>query len=74
MRTRPDTDWVDVVETGPRVYELRCARRTGPDITHDVAALTIVASRAPVTHENEMLFGDVTLQFPGISVEVRLPR
>jgi hypothetical protein len=74
VRTRPDTDWVDVVETGPRVYELRCARRTGPEITHDVAALTIVASRAPVTHENEMLFGDVTLQFPGISVEVRLPR
>ena len=74
VRTRPDTDWVDVVETGPRVYELRCARRTGPDITHDVAALTIVASRAPVTRENEMLFGDVTLQFPGISVEVRLPR
>ena len=74
VRTRPDTDWVDVIEIGSRVYELRCARRTGPDITHDVAALTVVASRAPVTHENEMLFGDVTLQFPDISVEVRLPR
>jgi hypothetical protein len=74
VRTRPDTDWVDVLEIAPRVYELRCARRTSPDVTHDVAALTIVASRAPVTHENEMLFGDITLQFPGITVEVRLPR
>jgi hypothetical protein len=74
VRTRPDTDWVDVVETAPRVYELRSARRTGPDVQHDVPALTVVASRAPVTHENEMLFGDVTLRYPGISVEVRLPR
>jgi hypothetical protein len=74
VRTRPDTDWVDVVETAPRVYELRSARRTGPDVQHDVAALTVVASSAPVTHDHELLFGDVTLRYPGISVEVRLPR
>jgi hypothetical protein len=74
VRTRPDTDWVDVVETASRVYELRSARRTGPDVQHDVAALTVVASSPPVMHDHELLFGDVTLRYPGISVEVRLPR
>ncbi|MEY4400886.1 MAG: hypothetical protein RL072_751 [Actinomycetota bacterium] len=74
VRTRADTDWVDVIETSPKVYELRCARREEPGIKHDTAALTVVASKSPITHDNEMLFGDVTLQFPGIVVEVRLAR
>ena len=74
IRTRPDTDWVDVVEIAPHVYQVRSARRTGPDVQHDVAALTIVASRAPIMHENELIFGDITLQFPALTVEVRLPR
>ena len=74
VRTRADTDWVDVVETAPKVFELRCARREGPDIKHDTAALTVVASKSPITNDNEMLFGEVTLQFPGIVVEVRLAR
>lgn len=74
VRTRADTDWVDVIETSPKVYELRCARREGPGVKHDTAALTVVASKSPITHGNEMLFGDVTLQFPGIVVEVRLAR
>jgi hypothetical protein len=39
-----------------------------------VAALTVVASSPPVMHDHELLFGDVTLRYPGISVEVRLPR
>jgi len=25
-------------------------------------------------HENELLFGEITLQFPALTVEVRLPR
>ena len=74
VRTRADTDWVDVIETSPKVYELRCARREEPGVKHDTAALTVVASKSPITHGNEMLFGDVTLQFPGIVVEVRLAR
>ena len=74
VRTRADTDWVDVVETAPKVYELRCARLEGPDVKHDTAALTVVASKSPITNDNEMLFGEVTLQFPGIVVEVRLTR
>jgi hypothetical protein len=74
VRTRADTDWVDVVETAPKVFELRCTRREGPDIKHDTAALTVVASKSPITNDNEMLFGEVTLQFPGIVVEVRLAR
>lgn len=72
VRTRPDTEWVDVHEVAPHVYELRCARLTDHPASGDLASLTIVASRAPVTHENEMIFGDVTLQFPGIAVQVRL--
>ncbi|MFM8956368.1 MAG: hypothetical protein ACKOJH_02810 [Actinomycetota bacterium] len=39
----------------------------------DLASLTVVASRTPVTHETELMLGAVTLQFPGIAVEVRLP-
>jgi len=74
VRTRADTDWVDVVETAPKVYELRCARLEGPEVKHDTAALTVVASKSPITNDNEMLFGEVTLQFPGIVVEVRLAR
>ena len=74
VRTRPDTDWVDVLEVAPHVYRVQSARRVGPDVRHDVAALTIVASRAPVMHENELLFGEITLQFPALTVEVRLPR
>ena len=74
VRTRADTDWVDVVETAPKVYELRCARLEGPDVKHDTAALTVVASKSPITNDNELLFGEVTLQFPGIVVEVRLTR
>jgi len=74
VRTRKDTDWVDVVEVAPHVFEMRCARREAPDITHDAAALTVVASKSPVINDNEMLFGEVTLQFPGIVVEVRLAR
>ncbi|MFM8711972.1 MAG: hypothetical protein ACKOE7_01165, partial [Actinomycetota bacterium] len=27
VRTRADTEWVDVSEVAPHVYELRCARR-----------------------------------------------
>jgi hypothetical protein len=72
VRTRPDTDWVDVTEVASHVYELRCARRANHPTNSDLASLTIVASRAPITHENEMIFGDVTLQFPDIAVEVRL--
>jgi len=74
IRTRPDTDWIDVVEIARHVYRVKSARRTGPDVQHDVAALTIVASRAPIMHENELIFGDITLQFPDLTVEVRLPR
>jgi hypothetical protein len=74
VRTRADTDWVDVIETAPHVYELHCARRDEPGITHDTAALTVVASTSPITNGNEMLFGEVTVQFPGIVVEVRLAR
>lgn len=74
VRARADTLWVDVVEITSHVYELRCERRPDHDASTDLASLTVVASRAPVTHENELLFGDVTLQFPGIAVEVRLPR
>ncbi|NQW68621.1 MAG: hypothetical protein HQ454_04885, partial [Acidimicrobiaceae bacterium] len=73
VRTRPDTDWVDVLEVAPRVYELRSARRNGPAVKHDVAALTVVASHAPIIHEHEMIFGEITLQFPDLVVEVRLP-
>ena len=72
VRTRPDTEWVDVHEVAPHVYELRCSRLADHPASGDVASLTIVASRAPVTHENEMIFGRVTLQFPGIAVQVRL--
>jgi hypothetical protein len=50
------------------------ARRTDSPPPHDQAALTVVASRAPITHGDEMIFGRVTLQFPGLAVEVRLPR
>lgn len=74
VRTRVDTDWVDVQEVAPHVYELRMARRTDTPTPHDSVALTIVASRPPITHGNEMLFGRVTLQYPGLTVEVRLPR
>jgi len=74
VRTRADTLWVDVVEVTNHVYELRCARRPDHDASGDRASLTVVASRAPITHENELIFGDITLQFPGIAVEVRLPR
>lgn len=74
VRTRADTLWVDVIEVAPHVYELRCERRKDHDASADVASLTVVASKSPVTHENELIFGDVTLQFPGIAVEVRLPR
>ena len=73
VRTRPDTAWVDVLEVAPRVYELRSARRNGPNVKHDVAALTVVASHAPIIHEHEMIFGEITLQFPDLVVEVRLP-
>ena len=73
VRTRPDTDWVDVHEISHHVYELRSTRLVGPTIQHDVPALTVVASHAPITHEHEMIFGEITLQFPGLTVEVRLP-
>lgn len=72
VRTRPDTEWVDVHEVAPHVYELRCSRLADHPASGDVASLTVVASRAPVTHENEMIFGGITLQFPGIAVQVRL--
>lgn len=74
VRPRADTQWVDVIEVAPHVYELRCERRPHLEAISDVASLTVVASRAPVTHDNELIFGEVTLQFPGIAVEVRLPR
>ncbi len=74
VRTRPDTAWVDVREVGRHVYEISTARRTGPHVHHDTAALTITASHPPIMNDNELLFGDVTLQFPGITVEVRLAR
>ena len=74
VRPRADTLWVDVVEVAHHLYELRCERRKDHDASADLASLTVVASRSPVTHENELIFGDVTLQFPGIAVEVRLPR
>ena len=74
VRTRADTAWVDVLEIAPKTFELRCARLEGPDVKHDTAALTIVASKSPITNDNEILFGEVTLQFPGIVVEVRLAR
>jgi len=73
VRTRADTEWVDVAEIAPHVYELRCARRPHHVANGDLASLTVVASHAPVTHENELILGAVTLQFPGIAVEVRLP-
>ena len=73
VRTRADTEWVDVSEVAPHVYELRCARRSHHVANSDLASLTVVASRAPVTHESELMLGAVTLQFPGIAVEVRLP-
>jgi hypothetical protein len=31
-----------------------------------------VASKSPVINDNELLFGEVTLQFPGIVIEVRV--
>ncbi|MGA1289890.1 MAG: hypothetical protein ACO30R_01690, partial [Ilumatobacteraceae bacterium] len=74
VRTRPDTEWVDVFEVAPHVYRVETARRAGSDTLQTTAALTIVASRAPITHANELLFGEMSLQFPGIAVEVRLPR
>ena len=74
VRTRPDTDWIDVREVASHVYEVRMARRYDSPPPHDQAALTVVASRAPITHGDEMIFGRVTLQFPGLAVEVRLPR
>ena len=74
VRTRPDTDWVDVYEVAPHEYELRSARCTGPGVQHDTAALTVVASRAPIIGDYEMIFGDITLRFPDLVVEVRLPR
>ena len=43
-----------------------------PDVTHETAALTVVASKSPVINDNELLFGEVTLQFPGIVIEVRV--
>lgn len=73
IRTRSDTDWVDIFELAPHVYQVRSARRVIPGVQHDAAALTIVASRAPVMHENELIFGEMTLQFPSLTVEVRLP-
>lgn len=72
VRTRPDTEWVDVEEVAPHVYALRCSRLPRHPARDDRASLTIVASRAPVTNDNELIFGDITLQFPGIAVEVRL--
>ena len=74
IRTRSDTDWVDLFELAPHVYQVRSARRVIPGVQHDAAALTIVASRAPVMHESELIFGEMTLQFPSLTVEVRLPR
>jgi len=72
LRTRQDTDWVDVEETDRHVYRITMQRRTGPEVTHETAALTVVASTPPVINDNELLFGEVTLQFPGIVVEVRV--
>lgn len=74
LRTRADTDWVDIFERQPYVYEVHMARRGGNPAPHDNAALTVVASQAPIIHGDEMLFGRITLQFPGIVIEVRLPR
>ena len=72
LRTRQDTDWVDVEETDRHVYRITMQRRTGPEVTHETAALTVVASTPPVINDNELLFGEVTLQFPGIVIEVRV--
>lgn len=72
VRTRPDTDWVDVRETASRVFTLTCARLDDHPSRDDRASLTIVASRPPITHDDELLFDEITLQFPGIAVEVRL--
>lgn len=74
VRTRADTKWVDVIEVAHHVYELRCERIVDHPANGDRASLTIVASHSPIMHENELLFGEITLQFPGIAVEVRLAR
>ena len=72
LRARGDTDWVDVEEVDRHVYRIRTQRRMSPDVTHETAALTVVASKSPVINDNELLFGEVTLQFPGIVIEVRV--
>ena len=72
VRTRQDTDWVDIEEIGRHVYRITMQRRSDPDVVHETAALTVVASSSPVINDNELLFGEVTLQFPGIVIEVRV--
>ncbi|MGA1352577.1 MAG: hypothetical protein ACO31V_05955, partial [Ilumatobacteraceae bacterium] len=72
VRTRQDTDWVDIEEIGRHVYRITMQRRSDPDVVHETAALTVVASSSPVINDNELLFGEVTLQFPGIVLEVRV--
>lgn len=72
VRTRQDTEWVDVEEIDHHVYRITMQRRSGPDVVHNTAALTVVASKAPVINESELVFGEVTLQFPGIVFEVRI--